>query len=343
VAVAGLAEQAVELTGAACTVLFATTEGPAWVAIDPRGAVLAEIDEDRAQPALIADASAPAHARARACGVAARKHPDAALIAAVIAAAQSGPELVREEAIDALAAWRLHEPLIALFAQVPERHRRLVATALGKFRGEKSAVAIADQLVAWADASASGATAGDLLAARGALEAGGATPLLRARLGRPSWNHRLQAGAVRGLGASGEAAALDEVLGLLAKDDLAEPVLTAALSAAGGLGARHPLARDRVRRALEPFLKGPTLAIRATAAKSFATLGDPAARGILRAQREREEFGNVRRVLRESLHALDQAAATTAATGELTRRIDDLEKAKARLENRLDVIEKRLG
>lgn len=343
VAVAGLAEQTVELTGAACTVLFATAEAPAWVAVDPRGALLAEIDEDRAQPALIADAGAPAHARARACAVAGRKHPDAALIAAVVAAAESGPELVREEAIEALAEWRQYEPLIVLYAKFPERHRRLIATALGKFRGEKSSALIADQLIAWADASASGATAGDLLAARGALEAGSATPLLRARLGRPSWNHRLQAGVVRGLGASGEAAALDEVLGLLAKDDLPEPVLTAALGAAAALGVRHPLARDRVRRALEPFLKGATLAIRATSAKAFATLGDPAVRGILRAQREREEFGNVRRVLRESLHALDQVAATTAATAELTRRLDDLEKAKAKLENRLDVIEKRLG
>ncbi len=343
VAAAGLTEQAVELAGAACTVVFTAAEAPAWIAVDPRGAVLAEIDEDRAQPALIADAAAPAHARARACGVAGRKHPDAALIAAVVAAAQTGPELVREEAIEALAAWRLHEPLIALYAQVPERHRRSIAAALGKFRGERSATVVADQLVAWADASVSGATAGDLLAARGAVEAGGATPLLRARLGRPSWNHRLQAGVVRGLGASGEAAALDEVLGLLAKEDLPEPVLTAALGAAAALGARHPLVRERVRRALEPFLKGATLAIRAMAAKAFATLGDPAARGALRAQREREEFGNVRRVLRESLHALDQSAATTAATAELTRRLDDLEKAKARLEARLDALEKKSG
>ncbi len=343
IAAAGLADQRVELVGATLTLAIPAATAPAWVIVDPRGEVLSTIDEDRAQPALIAATDAPAHARTRACAAAASRHPTPELLAAVIAAAEAGPEVVREEAIDTLAAWRRHEPLIALYPVLPERHRRLVAAALGRFRGEKAASAIAEQLVTWADISASGTTAGELLAARGALEVAGATPLLRARRTRPSWNHRLASGAVKGLGASGEPAALDEVLGVITDDAQPEQVLVAALGAAGALGARLVPARDRVRRLLEPHLRGATMAIRVAAARALGTLADPAARAALRAQRESEEFGNVRRVLREVLHVLDQAAATTTATAELSRRLDDLEKAKARLEARLDQVEKRLG
>ena len=71
-------------------------------------------------------------------------------------------------------------------------------------------------------------------------------------------------------------------------------------------------------------------------------LGDPAARTAVQAQRAREDFGNVRRVHREVLHQLDQVAATTTATAELTRRLDELERIRARLEVRLDALEKRV-
>ena len=148
---------------------------------------------------------------------------------------------------------------------------------------------------------------------------------------------------MRGLGASGEPAALDEVLDLLGKPDLAEVLVVAAMAAAGALGARLPLARERTRRALEPRLRGATLAVRVGAARALATLADPAAREALRQQRERETFGNVRRALREALHQLDQVAASTIATATLSRRIDDLEQVKSRLEARLDALEKRLG
>ena len=347
IAAAGLPEQRVEVEQKRHTVVLPAATVPAWLCVDPRGEVLATWDEEHssaALAALIADPAAPAHARARACGVAASKHPQPAVRDALIAAAATGPDLLREQAIATLAAWRLAEPLLDLYPRLTaERHRRLVATALGAFRGDPAAPRIADQLLVWADATASGCTAGDVLAARGALEHPGATPLLRARLARPSWNHRLASGVIRGLGGSGEPAALDEVLTVLAKPDQPEVLLTAALAAAGALGSRLPLARDRARRAIEPQLQGATLALRAGAARALAALGDPAVRGVLREQRARETFGNVRRVLREALHQLDQVAATTTATAALTRRIDDLEQAKARLEARLESIEKRLG
>ena len=344
VAAAGLPEQQVDITGPSHAVILAAPTAPAWVAVDPRGEVLATISEEAVQPALIADSQAPAHARARACATAGSKHPAPALRAAVIAAAgPASPALVREQAIEALAAWRLAEPLLTLYPQLSERERRVVVAALGRFRDAPEAAAIATQLVTWADVTASDATAGDCLAARGALEIPGAAPLLRARLGKPGWNHRRLAGAVRGFGACAEPAALDEVLRLAADTSIPDPVLPLVASAIGSLGARLPLARERCRRVLAQLVAHDLMTVRVAAAKGIATLGDPAARAALSTQRAREGFGNVRRVLREALHALDQVAATTTATVELTRRISDLEGARTKLEQRLAAIEKQIA
>ena len=351
IGVAGQPVQRVEVSKPRETFIIAAATAPAWVMADPAGEVLATWDETHspgALTALIADTSTPSHARARACGAAAKLHPAAALRAAVAAAANDGAELVREEALAALAAWLDAEALRAAYAAAGSEHlRRLVVAQFGRLRGTPAAAALAEQLVTWADAAPSDATAGDLLAARGALEVPGATALLRARLSRPGWNQRRFTGAVRGLGASGEPAALDELLGLLGREGLSDLAVPAVITAAGTLGARHQLARDRVRRTLEPYLDdqraGVILTFRVAAAKALASLGDPATLSALRTQREREPFGNVRRVFREAIHQLEQAAATTTATAALTRRIDDLEGAKTRLEARLEALEKKLA
>ena len=350
IAAAGLPDQRVVLDQKRHTVVLPAAVVPAWLVVDPRGEILATWDEEFSSPALaalIGDVQAPAHARARACGVAATTYVTPAVREALSAVIVSGPELVREQAIAALSGARQAHALMALYPQLTaEHHRRWLASACAALRGDALVPQLAESLLQWADDAVSGATAGELLAARGALEHPGATPLLRARFARPSWNHRLAVGVVRGLGASGEPSALDEVIDILGKVGQPEVVVTAALTATGTLGARLPVARDRARRALEPWLcseqRGETLALRATAARALATLGDPAARSALAAQKTRETFGNVRRVLREALHHLDQAAATTTATAALARRIDDVEQAKKHLEARLEALEKRL-
>lgn len=341
----------VDVTKACETFIIAAAQAPAWVMADPAGELLATWDETpppKTLAALIADTSAPTCARARACVLAAKLHPSSELTAAVVAVASGAIELLVEQGIATLATWLAADALLALYPTLSsERHRRLAAAALGKQRGLPQSARIAEQLIVWADASPSGATAGELLAARGALEHPGATPLLRARLTRPSWSHRLATGAIRGLGASTEAAALDDTLTLIAKEDQPEVITVAALSAAAALAARHVLARPRILRALEPFIddrrRGTTMALRAAAMRACAAVADPAARGLIAAQRIREPFGNIRRIAREVLHQLDQVAATTTATAALSKRLDDLESTKARLEARLDAIEKRLG
>jgi aminopeptidase N len=351
IAIAGSETQRVEVTRRSETFVFAVATAPAWVIADPAGELLIVWDEQHSAAALVAllsDRAAPAHARARAATVAAKLHPSAALKQAIVTAAESTVELLREEALATLGTWLASAELLALYPTAAhERDRRSLATALGRCRGLPQSPAIAEQLVAWADASASGCTAGELLAARGALEQPEATSVLGQRLDRPSWNHRLAVGAVRGLGASGEAPAIEVVLGLLA--DLAQPevVQVAALTAAGALAGRHLGDQLRIARAVEPFIddrrRGATMALRAAAIRAGAAWGVTHLRAAIAAQREREPFGNIRRIAREVLHQLEQAAATTTATANLARRLEDLEKAKATLEARFEAIERRLS
>ena len=360
IGIAGAPALRIEVTRRSETFVCPMPTNPAWVMVDPLGESLITWDEQHAPAALAAlltDTSAPTHARARAAGLAAKQYPTAALKSAVIAAAGSPVELVREEAISALAAWLAGDALVALYpAAGHERHRRLIATAVGRCRGIPQTPALAAQILEWAAASVSGCTAGELLAARGALEHPGAAEALAPFLTRPSWNHRLAAGAVRGLGASTEQAAVDIVLGILTEPAVPETagrepaqpeaVLTAALTAAGALGARHVAEQPRITRALEPFIDdrrlGTTMALRSSAIRAAAALGVVTLRSAVAAQREREPFGNIRRVAREALHAFDQIAAITTATATMTRRIDDLEGAKTKLEARLEALERSL-
>ena len=153
----------------------------------------------------------------------------------------------------------------------------------------------------------------------------------------------MRATILRGLGDSGEPAALDEALALLADPAQVDAVRCAAAAAAGQLGARLLPARERVRRALEARLDAPALHLRVAAARALGGLGDPAATAAVAAQDGREVFGNVRRVLREVLDQLGKARAVITATAELAKRVDELEKQRKAQDVRLEALEKRLG
>lgn len=351
---AGIERRPVELTKAREQLVLPCAEAARWVALDPDGRLLAEWDEGDDAAALIARARDPrlgAQARARAVVALGALHAAPATVAALgtLAAESGSPELVRQEALGALGALRGEDALQALFAAWPSlrpRLKRIAAKALARFRhhaGATTPAVLAERLLALGDSDASRLVAGECFAARGAIEHPGATPALRSRLGRPSWNHRLRAAVVRGLGDSGEAAALDDVLPLLADPIEAEAVRQAACGAAAALGARHLTARDRVRRQLEPLLESPTLGVRVATARALATLADPSARSAVDARLAREPFGNVRRVLRESLDRLGKAAAALTATADLAKRVETLEGEKKKLEQRLEALEKRLG
>jgi HEAT repeat protein len=253
------------------------------------------------------------------------------------------PELVVLQSISALGALRSAEARDALLDAWPRiaapRLRRALAKALGRFRFDAQ---LAASLVALAEVEPSQLTAGELWAARGALEHPGATPLLRTQLRRQSWNQRLRQAVLRGLGDCGEPSAIDEVLGVLADGGQIESVRAAALSAAAALGARHLIARDRVRRAIEPHLDSESLMVRTAAARALGQLMDPAGSPALAERSSREIFGNVRRVIREAQERLGSAAAATTATAALAKKLDDSELARKSLELRLEALEKRI-
>jgi aminopeptidase N len=338
--------EVIDLRRAKETIVLACAKAPTWVVVDPAGDLPTEWQEEGGVDELIArltDVRLHAYGRARAAVVLAKRLATPALVAGLAKAAADGqPELVRVEAIAALGAARGNDAraaLVALANTSAPRLRRAVAKALGAFRDD---ALVAERLEALATADTSQLTAGEFLAARGSLERPGATPVLRSWLKRDGWNQRLRAAVVRGLGASGEAAAIDDVLGVLADDGQLDVVLGAAAAAAAQLGARNLPARERVRRAIERRLEHPSLAVRSAAARALGTLGDAQARGAVGTALDREPFGNVRRVYREVLDQLGKAAAVTTATAELTKRLDDLEKAKKATDLRLENLEKRL-
>ncbi len=342
-----LQRKTIDLHRAKESIVLACAKAPTWVVVDPSGDLPTEWQEEGGVDELIArlsDGRIGAYGRARAAVVLGKRLPTPALFAGLAAAAGAGqPELVRVEAIAALGAVRggdARAALLVLATTLTEpRLRRAVAKALGAFRDDAQ---VAERLEALATADASQLTAGEFLAARGATERPGATPVLRAWLKRDSWNQRLRAAVLRGLGASGEAPAIDDALGVLADDAQVDAVLGAAAAAAAQLGARHLPARDRVRRALELRLEHSSLAVRSAAARALGTLGDAKARAAVGIALDREPFGNVRRVYREVLEQLGKAAAVTTATAELSKRLDELEKAKKATDLRLEALEKRL-
>ena len=343
----------IELTSAKETFAWSVATAPTWVCADPAGelpAVWTEEDSVSGLTARLGASACPATGRARAARILGAKAATPAVISALANAAQVAGELVAQEAIAALGALRDVQAIAALRALIEPydaprlrpRLRRGVATALGKGRGVGEVDRLATFLLAWADDETSPVTAGAVLAARGALEHPGACAALRARMGRPSWNARLRIGCVQGLGASGEAAAIDDVLGIVGP---AEPdaVRVAGCAALARLGARHALARDRVRRRLEDLVADPAMHVRVAAIAALADLGDPAARPVLAARKMREPFGNVLRVLREADATLAKVGDLQTVTADLQRKIDDLERERKALAARLTALEQKLG
>ncbi len=334
-------------------VVLACSAAPTWVAVDPDGHLPVEWSEPGDEAALLARAQETrisATARARACVALSERAASAIAVAglAALAAGDQQAELVRRQAIATLGAWRSSAAIAALqtAADLPQpRLRRAVAEALGRcaLADPNIVAALADDLVRRADADPSRVTAGEFLAARGALRHPGATPLLRNRLGKPSWNDRLLIGAIRGLGASGEAAAIDDVLPLLTDTRRSDPVRQAGAAAAARLAAEHIPAQVRVRLALQRHVADPSASVRAAVAKALGSLGDPAARSVLAEQRGREIYGHIRRVQREALHSLESKAALNETQAGLTRKMELLTEENRELKRRLDSVEKRLG
>ncbi len=239
-------ERPLAIAGARVALAFPAPRAPRWGGVAPAGELPADWDEQDTHQQLgarLADPRAHPHARARAAVALAQKPPSAATLAALrdVARDATAPELARLAALEALGevrtagardcAARAADRGAVRDAAPPAPRAR--ARAAARLRGIAGNEALALELVAAADAESSQWCAGELLAARAALELPGATPILRARMARPSWNDRLRAACVRGLGLSAEAPAVDEVAAVLGTDAEPDAVLSSACEAAG--------------------------------------------------------------------------------------------------------------
>ena len=335
-------EQATEV------VVVPAESAPTWLCVDPDGHLPAEWDEGTGDEALLArahDEQAGVLARARAVDALAGVHPFADVVDGLLRLlnARGVPRLVRERAAEALGSIRHargRDGLLACYGGIESAGlRRCIADALAKFRGD---VLVAEHLETLAGEEPSAVSVGSLLAARGAIRVPGAVPVLRRHMLRGSWNEQLRAGAVRGLGASGEAAAIDEVLPLIGSADEDVAVRAAAAGSAAALGVRHALARVRVREALIDAWDDAPFMLRAAIARALGALGDPAARGALGGFRQREIYGIITRIIRESeakLAELNDARELSARLGE---RVDELESKLKQAESAIEQLNKRL-
>jgi aminopeptidase N len=322
-------------------------DAPTWVVVDPHGVIPCVMEEKIGAVEAIArlsDTHLPSAARARAAQFLAKQYPTSAIISALsLAVVASQPELVRLEAISALGNLRderARDALMTHWASTSEaRMRRALASPLATMRGDGTTAKLLEQ---WSASESSELTIGELISARGQLEYPGATPFLRPYLKRDSFNQRIRCSALAGLAASNEAPAIDDIVQVLNDDEQHDAVLSAAASAAGKIGAHHYLARNRIRVMLEKRLRHASMTVRVSATKALGTLQEAAASSAINEAMEREIFGNVKRVMRETLDKLGKISAITTTTAQLSKRIETLEKDKEKLEKRLEAMEKRL-
>jgi len=328
--------------------LFACERAPTWICLDPDGELPAEWDERDEAARLLARMGDPQLAvagRARAIDQLGRGLSNSAVCAALatVLGDASAPRLLRIRAAAALGAFGRADGaavLLERYEQITEPAiRRAVAAALAQCHGTPE---LAERLERLADADASTAVSGELLAARGALQVPGATPAIRSRMGRSSWGDRLQIAAARGLGASGEAAAADELFPLLNEQRHASHLAAAAAKALGELGRRLPLLRTRCRRALQRALSEGGFRLRHAAASALGRCGDCEALPALAAALARERFGIIARVVREAQTDLREHARERRDHAELERRLDEAERRLRRAEQSIELLQRRM-
>jgi len=238
--------------------------------------------------------------------------------------------MVRAEAAHALGKIRAEEAFAELAELARTEHpkvRRAVMSALGSFKKPEAATVLA----AIARKDPSYLVEAEAARALGRTKQAAALRPLLAMVDRQSWGDVIRAGALDGMGALRDEAALEPVL---QRSAYGYPTRgrRAAIAALASLSDAR-----RVREHLENLLddRDPHLRIEVVAA--LERLGDPRARGALRRLQERDLDGRVLRRVREALRELG-----TSGSAERKRLHDEVESLRedlAELKTRLSKIE----
>jgi aminopeptidase N len=310
------------VTEASDTLVVALPERPKWVAFDPDLRVIGDIGVEAPTDMLRQQLEHGTSARSRsAAAQALAKRDDPPTIAALGKALKNAREawMVRAEAAHALGRIRGEESLEELRKNVSAAHpkvRRAVVSALGGFRVQKAARALS----ARASRDASYLVQAEACRALGRTRQSGALDVLVRALDQKAWGDVIRAGALDGLSALRNDAAIPKVI-----ERTRYGVPTRGRRAAIAGLARLSDSR-RVREHLEDLLDDRDPHLRAEVVGALQTLADPRARSALRRQLERELDGRVARRIREVLRDLGDSAS-----GERNRLNDDLEALRSEL------------
>jgi aminopeptidase N len=312
-----------DVTGESDALVVSLPERPAWVAFDPELRVAGEVSVEAPADMLRKQLAEGSSARIRwGAAQALAKRDDAPSITALGKSLADEKEawMVRAEAARALGRLRSYESFSALEQHAKTSHpkvRRAVMGALGNYRTP----AAAELLLKSAKRDASYLVEAEAASALGRTRQKTALKALTAMLDRPSWADVARAGALDGLAALRDEAAVPDVMqrtryGVPTRGRRAAIVALARLS------------QDRkVREHLELMLDDADPHLRISVVMALQSLGDSKARGALAARLDRELDGRVVRAIREALRDMGESE-----TKERKRLNDELESLKGDFE-----------
>ena len=332
--------------------LIPMEQAPLYVAVDPRGGLLAELTTTQSVDAWIAQATTSPHPYAQvqaieALGEEGGEQASAFLIG--LAEDLAAPWAFREWALRSLktSPWEpVHAGAARLLEDPDARIRQKAAEVLGSAPGDHSAALEK----AWRrervpDVRATLLTQWARQDRRGALDA--AERWLVSR--RPGLvPNPVAVAALNLLGDHGDPDSLDTVLRYLRVDspqDLAHAAAWAAPSMVGRMdpGTARVRAQERSARALEPLLESPFQRTRATAIGALGRVGDEHSVLLLQAYAKKETVQSLEKRADDAIKAIRERDDSLGAPdeGALEERLLALEEQQDAMRERLEKVEER--
>jgi aminopeptidase N len=302
---------------------------PLHVGFDPEQRVVGKVTFEAPADMLRHQLAEGSNARLRwAAAEALSKKNDPPTVTALDASLGKQAEawMVRVEAARALGKVRSEEALKALAAALDTPHpkvRRAVAGALGSFKKPEAAKALSKLL----GSELSFLVAADAARSLGRTRQQGALETLKSVVDRASWADVIRAGALDGMAALRDDAALEPVL-KRTRYGIPTRGRRAAVHALASLGEGR-----KTRQQLEDLLEDSDPHFKIDVVSALVTLGDGKSRPALRRALDRELDGRVSRRLREALRELgdNPAQERKRVSDELEAVRDELAELKARM------------
>lgn len=345
----GVVQRRVRVDDEVTRVVIPSAQEPAWVALDPRGGVLATWDVDQPQAAWRAqlERSPSPLARLRAMDALAEDPDPEGVAALTTVVGSSAHPAARAVAVEALAASAHPDALPTLLTSLADadgRLRRAAARGLAKWPSHPD---VAPALAARLRVEADDGVEADLLRALRAHDRSAAEGVAR-RVLREAATYRGQrhSAAVEVLGRSEDPQALDTLLGWVVPSTphrVQHAAAHAAVLVAGTAfeGQARVQARRRVALALEPSLESDFVDTRSLAIRLLAEVGDERSIAALQGFVAVEEVPSLQAAARDAITAIRQRKEGPAEDAEVSGRLEDLEERLKALEDEVEDLRQR--